>query len=296
MKRHSVSNRCVFLLVLLKLLCTKYVDAGCAVIASNTSPSKTDVDACAAHQAKYSADSCDTACKLSEHTNCNNDAKCEYTCDKSDYISDYTYCENDCSTCVTATGSFETCKNCYCKITEAHPKPSKVALNLCYQHTKNSCCLPVFDWEIDEHYSLLVTAGDRCVQELVKPKLHLRDLFCMVCDPQSPKYIKNGVVRICRSLADEIAPSKFDQCGMLKVEERGMEAKGDDVVVPSLEWADAKTFLNSNQGAKPAFFEDYSVEIIEDNIDCYGHVSLSSTIQISLISVLFFIHLTINLI
>jgi hypothetical protein len=124
--------------------------------------------------------------------------------------------------------------------------------------------------EIEEHYSILVEAGDRCLQELVKPKLFLRDLFCMACSPYQPDYLVNGTLRICKSLADEITPSKFDECGMMQVGERGMEVYGDDTVMPSLTWATTLAFLQDATGAKPPFLEDYQLVIVDDNTNCFG--------------------------
>eukprot|EP00941_MAST-03F_sp_MAST-3F-sp1_P001897 g1897.t1 len=199
---------------------------------------------------------------------------CTFNCEVTDYIQNHSVCRNDCSTCrqndIGTGDSYSNCKHCYCHLTQQPPKPSKVALNLCYQHTKSSCCLPVFDAEIEEHYNILLDAGDRCLQELVKPKLHLRDLFCMACSPYQPDYLVDGKLRICKSLADEITPEKFDQCGMMKVEERGMEALGDDSVMPSLQWANVLEFIKDETGAKPPFLEDYEIEIVENNENCFG--------------------------
>lgn len=140
--------------------------------------------------------------------------------------------------------------------------------------------------EIEEHYSILVEAGDRCLQELVKPKLFLRDLFCMACSPYQPDYLVNGVLRICKSLADEIEPSKFDECGMMQVGERGMEVYGDDTVKPSLTWASTLAFISDATGAKPPFLEDFQIQIIDDNTNCFGASAAGSAQPTAMLAII----------
>ena len=70
----------------------------------------------------------------------------------------------------------------------------------------------------------------------IPAKRALRRLFCMACHHESGKYIQNGKVKICKSLALKIAPEKFDKCGVLMPEERGTIWFGDEMVTPSAQW------------------------------------------------------------
>lgn len=139
---------------------------------------------------------------------------------------------------------------------------------------ERSCCIPVFDTEILEHYETLLDAGDRCSQELLHHKRKLRQLFCLACSPDQPKYLVNGTLQICRSFAEDIAPSNFDSCGLIKVVERGMPSLGDDSVYPSNEWDGYESFINDECGAKPPFLEDFGVHIVDDSVEdhsaCFG--------------------------
>jgi len=101
---------------------------------------------------------------------------------------------------------------------------------------EKACCYPNQDNEIEEAYYEFLTAGDRCKEELIPAKRALRRIFCMACHHESGKYVQNGTIKICKSLALKIAPEKFDKCGVLSVNERGMPWFGDDMVTPSATW------------------------------------------------------------
>ena len=77
----------------------------------------------------------------------------------------------------------------------------------------------------------------------------------MACHHDSGKYIEDGKLKICKSLALKIAPEKFDKCGVLVAEERGAPWFGDDMVTPSTQWgvglAGAITMLNAAAGGDP---------------------------------------------
>lgn len=208
-------------------------------------------------------------------------ATCCNTCGEGDYANNQWPCLNDCDTCVAPSdpkyGTAEDCQKCFCGSTGMRSRKMKVPLNICHMFNEDSCCIPVFDTEIDEHYQNLLEAGDRCIQELVKPKLYLRDIFCMACSPLQPSYTVNGTLRICASLVDELHPEFFDDCGMVQVAARGELCDGDDSVLPSATWGTGRegavTFIkDKNGGAYPPFLEGFDDEIIvvEDNVDCYG--------------------------
>jgi len=133
--------------------------------------------------------------------------------------------------------------------------PSKVLLTVCFDMEEKACCYPNQDFEIEEFYYGFLTAGDRCKEELIPAKRALRRIFCMACHQDSGKYIQNGKVKICKSLALKLAPEKFDKCGVLKPEERGTLWFGDDMVTPSAQWgvglAGAIAMLKARGGGDP---------------------------------------------
>jgi hypothetical protein len=77
----------------------------------------------------------------------------------------------------------------------------------------------------------------------------------MACHHNAGKYIVNGEIRICKSLALKITPEKFDKCGFLKAEERGAPWFGDDMVTPSADFgvglAGAIAMLEMEGGGDP---------------------------------------------
>jgi len=123
-----------------------------------------------------------------------------------------------------------------CPITGRPWFPSKVLLTVCHEMEDHACCFPNQDTEIEEFYYDFLTAGDRCKEELIPAKKALRRIFCMACHRDAGKYIVDGVIKICKSLALKIAPEKFDKCGVLMAEERGAPWFGDDMVTPSAQW------------------------------------------------------------
>ena len=89
----------------------------------------------------------------------------------------------------------------------------------------------------------------------IPAKKALRRIFCMACHQDAGKYIVDGTIRICKSLALKITPEKFDKCGVLKAEERGAPWFGDDMVTPSADFgvglAGAIKMLESSGGGDP---------------------------------------------
>lgn len=164
-----------------------------------------------------------------------------------------------------------------CPITGRPAAPSKVLLTVCHAFEANSCCYPNQDIEIEEFYYDFLTAGDRCNEELVPAKKALRRIYCLGCHPNSGKYVSDGKIKICKSLALRIAPEKFDGCGVLQCEERGAPWLGDDMVTPSNMWGvgiegamQMMSFISESGnrvGAWPPFFDDgYEIEIVDNCI------------------------------
>jgi hypothetical protein len=65
-------------------------------------------------------------------------------------------------------------------------------MDMCYRYSAKSCCYAIQDNEIAEAYFTLLEAGDRCQDELLYPKLKLRDAFCATCDPDQGSYLVEG--------------------------------------------------------------------------------------------------------
>ena len=70
-------------------------------------------------------------------------------------------------------------------------------LDTCYRYSEKTCCYVIQDTEIADAYFSLLEAGDRCQDELIYPKLRLRDAFCMACDPMQGKYLVEGTLNVC---------------------------------------------------------------------------------------------------
>lgn len=142
-----------------------------------------------------------------------------------------------------------------CPVTGRPWFPSKVLLTVCYANEEKACCFPNQDTEIEEFYYDFLTAGDRCKEELIPAKRALRRIFCMACHHDAGKYIVDGTIRICKSLALKITPEKFDKCGVLMAEERGAPWFGDDMVTPSAQYGvglqGAIEMLKSSGGGDP---------------------------------------------
>merc|ERR1719231_1101475 len=119
-------------------------------------------------------------------------------------------------------------------------KPPTHALKFCHIFPDESCCLPAQDAEIEEHYFNLLDAGDICAKESSMAKDALKKIFCASCSPEQPTYVDaaTNTFKICSSLAKRVRPTCFDDCGMVRVAERGNLCAGDDVVVPSKTWWD----------------------------------------------------------
>jgi hypothetical protein len=133
-----------------------------------------------------------------------------------------------------------------CDATGKVPGNPRHALKFCHIFPDTSCCLPAQDAEIEEHYFNLLDAGDICAKESSMAKDALKLIFCAACSPRQPEYLAEDAsgqkyFRICSGLAEKVDPKQFDQCGMVKVAERGAPCKGDDVVVPSQAWSDDRT-------------------------------------------------------
>jgi hypothetical protein len=205
------------------------------------------------------------------------------SCTVDDYIANTPSCPNECAQCEAMNWDPDdiSCQRCFCATTKRMPSRPIVGYGMCHMYNSRSCCIPVFDAEIQEHFEILLDAGDRCALELREQKNRLRELFCLACSPKQPLYLVNGTLQICKSFAESVNPTLFDACGMVKVAERGTPSLGDDSVLPSLEWDGYESFINDACGAKPPFLEDFGVHIVDDSVEghgiCYGSTTSSSS-------------------
>ena len=83
-----------------------------------------------------------------------------------------------------------------CALSGRPPFQSISLLETCYRYYERTCCYVIQDTEIDDAYFSLLEAGDRCNDELLYPKLKLRDAFCLGCDPNQGRYLIEGVVNV----------------------------------------------------------------------------------------------------
>ena len=69
-------------------------------------------------------------------------------------------------------------------------------------------------------------------------------------------------ISLCPSFASQIRLSSFDECGFVRVEERGNDCAGDDTIIPSTFYGNSLlAFLNDDRGGKPPFFENGDLNV-----------------------------------
>jgi hypothetical protein len=116
--------------------------------------------------------------------------------------------------------------------------------------------------------SLLTSA---CVRSFTE----LEQYYCYGCHfteplntdlPDSEVEGDTGTIRLCKDYVERLwsgdynsPTSEFDDCGMTLPD--------GDVVIPSKRFQNAEEFFNI---IKPPLFDDYNIEIVENNKDCYN--------------------------
>lgn len=180
-----------------------------------------------------------------------------------------------------------------CYLTGRTPADNHVlALGFCRQAFRHdNCCLPGFDEEIKETYDELLGTSELCASSVTQSKLSLLYIFCFGCSSNQPKYLKEvGTfhdaelgsdytlynISICRSIAKDVYPEAFDDCGMIIPGERGNVCEGDDTVIPSEQWGTGEegvlAFLNDDVGGKPPLFtnsDEERFQVVLSDVDCY---------------------------
>lgn len=175
--------------------------------------------------------------------------------------------------CVTGTEA-----ECCTLSTKLPSQGSNKQLKFCSMYPEETCCVPAQDAEIEEHFFNLLDAGDVCDKEASKAKDGLRSIFCFGCNPVSIDYEDRdlGVIKICNKIASDIKPEYFDECGMVRVEERGDLCSGDDVVIPSRYWPTCAEgeVSNSNLAVQgfPEQEEDSCLPVVGGSVTVDGAV------------------------
>mmetsp|Transcript_21103 Transcript_21103/g.27373 ORF Transcript_21103/g.27373 Transcript_21103/m.27373 type:complete len:224 (+) Transcript_21103:77-748(+) len=172
-----------------------------------------------------------------------------------------------------------------CLLTEDDPANLEYPLQFCHMYPDTTCCLLAHDGEIEGYYLDMLDIGGDCSREITDAKDAIRTLFCLACSPLQPKYTNssNEEIFICKSLAEKIFPTYFDDCGIVVPAARGDDCAGDDTIVPGAYYgsgiAGAQRFLDDNGGAKPVYFENWTVTIVDDSsdnhVECYTGSAMS---------------------
>ncbi|KAF4130233.1 hypothetical protein GN958_ATG20648 [Phytophthora infestans] len=216
-----------------------------------------------------------------------------------------------------------TAENGTCACLQDPPKKNIQPLVFCNWYNTKSCCLPVHDADINGKFLALIEAGPACEKFQNAAKRFLSFAFCYACDPEEPTHFTTPLdthffdantktVKICASVALNMAPTLFSDCGLLLPDSRETICSPNSPVVPHKVWTgcndqqhicqdnatfdwycsdsncgDAHTpvgfndvpcnasrytcdgvlmFLNDNRAAKPPNYEDYPVEIVDEQL------------------------------
>ena len=149
------------------------------------------------------------------------------------------------------------------------PGQAMPSLTKCYKHNKSACCVAAHDAGIQSDYSNMLAS--QCQRQYDA----LENYFCYGCNPNEGASTDpvNKIITLCRSFVENIwgidlmlPTTNFDNCGMTTFW-RGESQQ--TTIIPSAEWANAYEFFWE---AKPTFFGDYNVVIIDDalNPECFS--------------------------
>lgn len=121
-------------------------------------------------------------------------------------------------------------------------------LIFCNWYRRKSCCLPVHDYEISGLFQALIDAGESCAKFQNRAKYYLSLASCYGCDPDEPLHFTAPVdtaffnatksVKICASVAREMAPRLFSDCGLLLADDRNTICSPSSAIVPEYVWPD----------------------------------------------------------
>jgi len=154
----------------------------------------------------------------------------------------------------------------------AKPNPSLIQ---CYKNNPSACCNSLADSYISSIYN------DMLSKSCARSYPYLEAYFCLACSPSQPYAVDSSAgvktIQICKSLVEKFWSSditkrteNFDNCGMSVV--WGGEDQGE-VILPSTYFSTAQNFVDT---IKPPFFEDYTIQIVDDALypNCYASGSI----------------------
>ncbi|KAI9997546.1 hypothetical protein PInf_001461 [Phytophthora infestans] len=124
-----------------------------------------------------------------------------------------------------------TAENGTCACLQDPPKKNIQPLVFCNWYNTKSCCLPVHDADINGKFLALIEAGPACEKFQNAAKRFLSFAFCYACDPEEPTHFTTPLdthffdantktVKICASVALNMAPTLFSDCGLLLPDSR----------------------------------------------------------------------------
>ncbi|KAG2529401.1 hypothetical protein BBO99_00001560 [Phytophthora kernoviae] len=149
----------------------------------------------------------------------------------------------------TAIGAFTDDGACECL--QDPPKKNVQPLVFCNWHNSKSCCLPAHDADINGKFLALIEAGPACAKYQNAAKRFLSIAFCYACDPEEPMHFSTPLdtrffnastksVKICSSVAANMAPKLFADCGLTLPDDRETMCSPNSAVVPHKVWPDCQ--------------------------------------------------------
>ncbi|XP_065833756.1 uncharacterized protein [Oscarella lobularis] len=189
-----------------------------------------------------------------------------------------------------------------CILTEGLPQPTN-GLNFCRKYTKNACCYPPHDLELEQALRTLLDTGDSCrIADIRDHPMSI--LYCLPCSPEQPKFVRDGKVYLCQSWVDRAFGSgktlykahNLNTCGVLvsspcvnvnetEIPNRDRYVCGDDYVFPN-EGMSVETFLNSERSIGPlglSVEDNYTFVVVNSTVNCFNS---AETVQLNFLFVI----------
>ncbi|CCI45434.1 unnamed protein product [Albugo candida] len=137
-----------------------------------------------------------------------------------------------------------------CLCTHKEPAKNRIPLLFCNWYRQKTCCLPAFDDDIQSKFSSFINAGATCSKYSNKAKHYLAIVFCMGCNPDQATFLGPAVntdfynatstLKVCASIADRVAPSQFDDCGLVLSTDRDNICAPNSPIIASYTFPDCK--------------------------------------------------------
>eukprot|EP00045_Choanoeca_perplexa_P003182 m.28995 g.28995 ORF g.28995 m.28995 type:complete len:297 (+) comp11910_c0_seq1:170-1060(+) len=194
--------------------------------------------------------------------------------------------------------------NLNCLMTGRLPEEPR-SLSFCYKYNEQACCPPGGDFENMELFQTLTDVGLACRLRGDIRQHPLAQLYCLNCDPNQPRYVRNigydatssggdsestardNTLLVCKEWADKQIGdgTQFDECGFLKsspcldadeevIPDRDPYMCGDDIIIPTRDYyttenqtINIQQFLNADELGTPNMANDYGYKIVQ-NRDC----------------------------